>query len=120
LLARRACEPLKGYWNLPGWFLEKNEEPRAGMLRELKEETGVDIEPQGLAGIYIGDYNDPQQGYYYTFNVVYAAKLNAAEMQAADDTSELKFFPFDKLPEMAFPHETQALADFKKGIRRNC
>ncbi len=45
LLIRRGGEPLKGEWSIPGGMLELGEELAAGVRRELKEETGLDVEP---------------------------------------------------------------------------
>jgi ADP-ribose pyrophosphatase YjhB (NUDIX family) len=45
LLIRRGSEPLKGEWSVPGGMLELGEELAAGVQRELKEETGLDVEP---------------------------------------------------------------------------
>lgn len=41
-----------GAWELPGGVLELDESPDAGVRREVREETGVDVEPLGLTGIY--------------------------------------------------------------------
>jgi 8-oxo-dGTP diphosphatase len=112
LLARRARPPHKDMWNLPGGFLEKWEHPREGAIRELKEETGLDIEITGFLDIHIGNYNDPEQGFFQTFNVYYAARIGKGKLKAADDTSELRYFPLDELPKMAFECDRQAIEDF--------
>ena len=41
-----------GAWQLPGGVLELDESPDAGVRREVREETGVDVEPQRLTGVY--------------------------------------------------------------------
>jgi ADP-ribose pyrophosphatase YjhB (NUDIX family) len=45
LLVRRGTEPLKGHWTLPGGMLEVGEALAAGVVREVREETGLDVEP---------------------------------------------------------------------------
>ena len=45
LLVRRGTEPLKGHWTLPGGMLEVGEALTAGVVREVREETGLDVEP---------------------------------------------------------------------------
>ena len=45
LLARRANEPRRGHWDLPGGFLDETEDPVDGLRREFREETGLEIEP---------------------------------------------------------------------------
>ena len=50
LLVRRAGDPYRGTWDLPGGFLEEAETPVDGLRRELREETGLEIEPDGFVG----------------------------------------------------------------------
>ncbi len=45
LLVRRGHEPLKGHWSLPGGVLEVGESLHAGLVREVREETGLTVEP---------------------------------------------------------------------------
>jgi len=45
LLIRRAAEPLKGEWSLPGGLLELGEDLTAGVRREVREETGLEVAP---------------------------------------------------------------------------
>lgn len=51
LLAQRAKPPLKGVWSLPGGRVEPGELSRAAALRELKEETGVTAQIEGITDI---------------------------------------------------------------------
>jgi ADP-ribose pyrophosphatase YjhB (NUDIX family) len=114
LLARRAGPPMKGYWNLPGGFLECDELPEVGVVRELKEETGLDIVPVGPIGIHMGTYNDPHQGFFNTINIYYATRVGAVTPVASDDASELRFFPIDQLPRMGFECDMQAIEDYRQ------
>ncbi len=52
LLVRRALEPFKDYWDIPGGFLEAGEHPEEGARREVLEETGLEVKITGLHGIY--------------------------------------------------------------------
>lgn len=116
LLAKRAVPPLKGYWNLPGGFLENDEHPRDGAMREVREETGLVIEPVGFIGIFMGTYNDPHQGFFDTLNVYYFARVRNPELTAADDASELRFFPLDALPRIAFPCDVEAVETCRRQL----
>jgi 8-oxo-dGTP diphosphatase len=51
LLIKRSKKPYLGYWALPGGKIEYGEHPEEAALREIKEETGLDCESQGLKGI---------------------------------------------------------------------
>ena len=105
LLARRGREPRLGHWDLPGGFLAEGEEPLAGLRREFREETGLEIEPVEFFAIDI----EPYAG-HFVFSVTW---LVAAEGEpvAADDVAELRWFARDELPEeMAFPGQERLLA----------
>ena len=52
LLVERGREPFKGYWSLPGGVLEVGETLESGVAREVKEETGLEVTPCGLVGIF--------------------------------------------------------------------
>lgn len=114
LLAQRAVEPFKGYWDIPGGFLEAGEDPEKGVRRELAEETGLEIRVTDLLGIYIDSYG---QDNYFTLNVCYIAEPLGGELRAMDDVAALKWFALDELPnEFAFKHQNQVMKDLKKRI----
>jgi ADP-ribose pyrophosphatase YjhB (NUDIX family) len=97
LLARRKSEPDAGLWDTPGGFLEEGEEPLEAMKRELREETALEIEPDGFLGAYMDTYGEgPEAG--TVLNLVWEATVASGEMQARDDVSELRWFPVDDLP----------------------
>src|SRR5215212_9438934 len=109
LLVRRAIEPYQGAWDIPGGFLEEWEHPATGAIREVQEETGLEIALTALLGIFIDHYG-PED--YNTLNVYYRARVLGGVLQAADDAAALAWFAPDALPdEIAFPaHERLALA----------
>lgn len=111
LLARRAIEPALGAWDIPGGFLEYGEHPEAGAIRELHEETGLDIEIQELIGMYMDRYGEESD---WILNIYYSATAGG-EPQPASDVDLLHWFALDELPtEMAFHHEYEVLKDWKK------
>ncbi len=104
LLARRAHEPRRGYWDLPGGFLNETEDPVDGLRREFREETGLHIEPVELMRIDI----EPYAG-RHVFSVTWIVS-GEGEPVAADDVEELRWFPRTALPaEMAFPGQEDVL-----------
>jgi mutator protein MutT len=52
LLVERGREPLKGYWSLPGGVLEVGETLESAVVREVKEETGLDVKPVSVVEIF--------------------------------------------------------------------
>jgi 8-oxo-dGTP diphosphatase len=119
LLARRAVEPLNGYWDIPGGFLETGEEPEVGVERELLEETGLGAQALDFFGIFMdrsGD--DPDSA--YTLNIYYLVDAPDGELHAQDDVAELRWFAPDELPEdLAFAHSRLVLDRWRAGLERN-
>jgi ADP-ribose pyrophosphatase YjhB (NUDIX family) len=112
LLARRANEPRRGYWDLPGGFLDETEDPLDGLRREFLEETGLEIEPVCFLGIEIEPYDGR-----YVFSITWLV-AGSGDPAPADDVAELVFFAPAELPsEMAFPGQDRVLADWAAGAR---
>ena len=103
LLSRRAREPHRGEWDLPGGFMEVGETPEEGIVREIREETGLDARVTRLVHVDVGSYHED-----HTLNLVYGCEAEG-EPRAMDDSEELRWFPLDAVPPMAFPHEREAI-----------
>ncbi len=97
LLARRAHEPFRGYWDLPGGFLNEGEHPLDALHRELTEETGLQVEPIEFQGIWMDRYGDGEDA-HATLNLYWTARVIGGELEAADDVTELAWFHADELP----------------------
>ena len=98
LLARRANEPFKGSWDLPGGFLEEGEHPLDALRRELMEETGLEVEPLEFVGVWLDRY--PYETYTAsTLNLYWTARVLAGSAKAADDVAELAWFRPEDLPD---------------------
>lgn len=113
LLVRRAVAPSKGLWDIPGGFLEADESPEAGAVRELREETGLDVELAALLGIFMDTYGTPrpQDGWViHTLNCHYLCRIVGGTLHPADDASEAAWFDAENLPpDLAFPNTGDAL-----------
>jgi ADP-ribose pyrophosphatase YjhB (NUDIX family) len=97
LLARRANEPFKGYWDLPGGFLEEDEHPLDALRRELREETSLEVEPLDFIGVWMDRYPyGTQTG--STLNLYWTARVLSGSPEPADDVSELAWFAPGNLP----------------------
>jgi len=105
LLIKRQKDPYKNFWALPGGFIEIQETPEDGALRELQEETGVKIQNLKEIGAF-GDINRDPRGRtitiaYYTF---IKESMNI-EIKALSDAADIKWFSINEIPEMAFDHK---------------
>ena len=118
LLGRRAIDPNRGWWDIPGGFLEFDELPYDGAIREVREETGLQVRPIELIGMWVKPYGLGDHT-VWTLNHYYLAEVLAGDPRAADDLAELAWFGPDELPtEMAFEHEIEVLGCWRTGERR--
>jgi ADP-ribose pyrophosphatase YjhB (NUDIX family) len=97
LLARRAKEPFKGRWDIPGGFLEEGEHPLEGLRRELEEETGLEVEPLDFLGVWMDRYGGDSTA-EATLNLYWTARTVSGDARAADDVDDLRWFERDELP----------------------
>jgi 8-oxo-dGTP diphosphatase len=106
LLIRRAADPFRDCWALPGGFVDENEPLETAARRELREETGLELEADLVA---VGTYGDPgrdPRGWTVTVAFVVALDLlDVAHATAGDDAAEVRWFPASALPRLAFDHD---------------
>lgn len=105
LVAIRGREPGKGKMDLVGGFLNYGEDPIEGIVREFKEETGIDIDPKRLEflGMWVDAYHYQDQN-QLILNIVYLIELpEKFTGKPADDVVGLIWMPLSDNPDFAFP-----------------
>jgi ADP-ribose pyrophosphatase YjhB (NUDIX family) len=104
-LLRRAFDPGAGLWTFPGGFVDLGESVEDAARRETREEMEIDVELQGLVGVY-------SRAEDRVVLVVYAATA-LAEPRTTEEATEVRAFAPDELPwdELAFWSTEQALRD---------
>lgn len=105
LLSRRAIDPGKGRWSFPSGYVDLGESPAAAAIREVKEETGYDVQLRGLVGVYASPSRP-------VVLVVYAGEVVGGEPIRCDEVEELGFFALQALPPLAFEHDAEIIADW--------
>lgn len=124
LLLRRANEPWRGRWDIPGGFCDPQEHPIETAAREAREETGLEVEMTGFLGLWLDRYPDPADTEHpvETLNAYYHARAEPGAQVATPDaaeTAEIAWFEPDALPpEVAFPHHAEAvLAAWQEAVK---
>jgi 8-oxo-dGTP diphosphatase len=109
LLIRRGQEPFKGKWALPGGFAGVDELLQTACIRELEEETGLQVKKMKQYRTYDAIDRDPR---HRTISVVYSAEIKDKQpVKGSDDAAQAHWFPVKNLPDLAFDHQ-QILDDF--------
>lgn len=104
LLARRSDN---GLWCLPGGHVELGETLAEACLRELREETGLEAEVLGLAGVYSDLENSLHiaQGLeWHTVRVSVRCRVKGGEPVPSAETLEVGWFPLEALPPLITDH----------------
>jgi 8-oxo-dGTP diphosphatase len=96
LLIKRGRGPNAGLWAVPGGKVDYGESMPDAAVRELREETGIEAEIEGV--VWVGDAmgpGDPPE-WHYTL-VDYRARMIGGTLAAADDAAEAAWVPLDQV-----------------------
>jgi len=117
LLIRRDTLPFKGYWALPGGRLEVGETSEQACVREVREETGLDIEIVCKVGNY-HEHGFRERIYYDYYPACFVVRVVGGQViRQESEVQEIGFFSFAELPvPLAFEHD-QMLNDYKKMVK---
>ena len=102
LLIQRGNEPYKGSWAFPGGFLNIDEDAPDGARRELLEETGLSVTNVEQLGAFATPGRDPRER---VISIAYFTLMRTNDVKGGDDAAMAKWFPINKMPELAFDHQ---------------
>lgn len=103
LLMKRSYEPFEGKFEFPGGFMEEGETVEETCVREAKEETGLDIEPVEILGVYSKPGRDPRDQYVA---VAFICKPKGTNVKISQEATEASWFDLEKVDAlvMGFDH----------------
>jgi 8-oxo-dGTP diphosphatase len=115
LLVKRVHPPIQGQWSIPGGVLEVGEFLREAARREVREETGLEVEPGELLGVFDRILRDPEKRVQYHYVLIdFLCHQVGGELRAASDAEEARWFALDELPALSLAEDT--LEVIRKGF----
>ncbi len=112
LLVERGKEPLKGYWSLPGGILETGEKLEDAIRREVREETGLEIDNLSIFEIFERIIPDAEgRAEYHYVLIDYVCRPSGGELCAATDVSAVAWVPQTRLSEYRLTDGTLAVIE---------
>lgn len=112
LLARERSD---GGFALPGGFADINYTPSEVAVKEVREETGLEVRVNRVLAVVDTDRHDFPPLEYHYYKIVLLCDLTGGEFADSNETTEAGFFDFDELPELSEKRNTRQLFDL---IRR--
>ena len=101
LLVERGREPLKGQWSLPGGAVETGEQLEAAIVREVREETGLDVVPTEIAILFErilpDEYGETE--YHYVL-VDFYCQVTSGTLRAGDDSTRAEWVHMDAIEDV--------------------
>jgi 8-oxo-dGTP diphosphatase len=98
LIVRRATEPLKGQWSIPGGMLELGEKLREGLAREVLEETALEVEVGDVLDVFDSIFPDAEGRTQFHYVLIdYRCKVRGGTATAGSDVSEVRWVTSEEL-----------------------
>ena len=116
LLIERGAEPFKGCWAFPGGFMNIDETAEQGAMRELSEETGLELKYLKQFGTFTAVNRDPRER---VITIAFYALARKSDVHGGDDAAKAQWFHIDEVPPLAFDHDyilRKATEQLKKDI----
>jgi 8-oxo-dGTP diphosphatase len=110
LLVRRANPPLQGEWSIPGGLVETGETTKQAVVREVREETSLEVEPLKLVEVFERVLYDGESRVQYHYVLIdYLCGPISGDTRAGSDVTEVHWATLDELESFKVSKDTCAV-----------
>jgi ADP-ribose pyrophosphatase YjhB (NUDIX family) len=88
-------------WCLPGGWADVGAAPAEMVAREVREESGFEVQPRHIIGVYDANRNQSPLEFYHAYKIVFLCDIMSGEARPSDETMAVDFFDFDALPPLS-------------------
>ena len=105
-------------WCMPGGWADVGDLPSEMVVREVWEESGFQVVPRKVIGVYDANRSGRPLEFYHAYKVIFLCDLTGGEARPSDETLDVRFFPFDDLPPLSVSRTHQRhLAEVEAHLR---
>ncbi len=94
-------ESMDNKWAMPGGWADVGESPTAAIIRETKEEAGLDVVPNKIIGVYDANKNGRPLELFHAYKIVFLCEKISGKLKTSVETVAVNYFMFDALPELS-------------------
>jgi ADP-ribose pyrophosphatase YjhB (NUDIX family) len=88
-------------WTMPGGWADVGDVPSEMVVREVWEESGFEVEPRKVIGVYDANRVGRPLQFYHAYKIVFLCEIVGGEARTSDETMGVDFFSFDALPPLS-------------------
>lgn len=88
-------------WAMPGGWADVGNVPSEVAIRETKEESGFDVKPIKVIGVYDANRIGRRLEFFHAFKIIFLCELIGGEAATSDETLDVQFFDFNKIPTLS-------------------
>jgi ADP-ribose pyrophosphatase YjhB (NUDIX family) len=101
-------ERVDGKWTLPGGWADVNDTPSHAVEKEIEQESGFTARAAKLAAVYDRNLHGHPPYLFHTWKLFFICDLTGGERRTSYETTDVDFFPLDRLPELSLGRATAA------------
>jgi ADP-ribose pyrophosphatase YjhB (NUDIX family) len=96
-------ERVDGRWCLPGGWADVGETPAEMVVREVWEESGFEVVPRKVVGVYDANRGGVPMEFYHAYKIIFLCTVIGGQARPSNETLAADFFAFDRLPPLSSP-----------------